>query len=136
MFERAKYGAQNRSLGTAEFDNATDVDMLNTRVHDSIDQESYNRKKTLLSPRGGPYLEVPQSTFKQKKHSLVTPIINESYKKRSLVRYNSRGDDNTSKASSAKKVYYPDTVARRKRKSPSITKSYSIKMDYYSKDDG
>ena len=33
-------------------------------------------------------------------------------------------------------MYYPDTVARRKRKSVNVVKSYTDKHDVYEKDDG
>ena len=76
--------------------------------------------------------------------SLISPII-EKDKNKSLIRYGTReGDDifsreDSSKAgreSMSKKVYYPDTVGQRKRKSVNINKSYTYKHDFYAKDDG
>ena len=76
--------------------------------------------------------------------SLISPIIEKDNNK-SLIRYGTReGDDifsreDSSKAgreSMSKKVYYPDTVGQRKRKSVNINKSYTYKHDFYAKDDG
>lgn len=74
---------------------------------------------------------------------MISPII-ERDKKKSLIRYGTReGDDlfsrdesNAGRDSMSKKVYYPETVKQRKRKSVNITKSYTNKHDFYAKDDG
>jgi len=92
------------------------------------------------------YLDVPtgKKHIRAKKMSLISPII-EKDKNKSLIRYGTReGDDLFSREDSSKggresmtkKVYYPDTVGQRKRKSVNITKSYTNKHDFYAKDDG
>ena len=74
---------------------------------------------------------------------MVAPIIHHD-KNKSLLRYGtregdeifSREDSNGGRDSNAKKVYYPNTVGQRKRKSVNINKSYTNKHDFYEKDDG
>lgn len=99
-------------------------------------------------PQRSGYLDIPPSKkgVKTKKMSLISPII-EKDKNKSLKRYGTREnyDDTFSREESSKgggtnsqnkKLYYPNTVGKRKRQSVNISKSYTQKHDFYEKDDG
>lgn len=152
MIEKARLGAINRSQDAyGETQNTNYLELM--KINDSDDLEfTQKNRNPIMSPKSNGrinrkgYLDVPtgQKHIRAKKMSLISPII-ENDKNKSLIRYGTReGDDIFSREDSSKggresttkKVYYPDTVGQRKRKSVNITKSLTYKPDFYAKDDG